>query len=452
MIKTEVVETTSGKVQGYIEEGTKIFKGIPYASSPIRDLRFSPPIPREPWNDIFMAKDFGPIAPQPLYFFTYDAQLREIRKSVATSKPNLRQSEAECLNLNIWTPGIDNKKRPVMFWIHGGGFIFDSSADEKIDGLILARKGDVVVVSINYRLGPLGFLYIPGITANVGMLDQIAALKWVNDNISTFGGDPNNVTIFGESAGATAVVTLLAMPAAKGLFHRAIAQSYCFYYVSNQEKGTKELISKLGLPTNDIKSLQKVPLDKIVDKFSEFMKEVVQRDEVESFVPVVDGKIVPDFPLNAVSRGFSSNIPLLIGTNKDEMTVNYYLLSSIPKINDDELLKSISKVLNKLGHNKGKAKQMIKIYKDENPKVTLQDILYKFLTDLWYRIIAIRLAESQSKHQPNTFMYLFTWPSPDMEGKVGATHTLEIPFVFGTLHKPNMDSWVGGGKEADNLS
>jgi para-nitrobenzyl esterase len=235
MIKTEVVGTTLGKVQGYIEEGIKIFKGIPYAAPPIRDLRFSPPIPREPWNDIFMAKDFGPIAPQPLYFFTYDTQLCETRKSVATSKPNLRQSEAECLNLNIWTPGIDNKKRPVMFWIHGGGFMFDSSADEKIDGLLLARKGDVVVVSINYRLGPLGFLYIPGITANVGMLDQIAALKWVNDNISTFGGDPNNVTIFGESAGATAVVTLLAMPAAKGLFHRAIAQSYCVYYVSNQE-------------------------------------------------------------------------------------------------------------------------------------------------------------------------------------------------------------------------
>ena len=184
MIRTEVVETTLGKVQGYIEEGIQVFKGIPYAAPPIGDLRFSPPAPREPWSDVFMATDFGPIAPQSLYFFTYDAQLREIRKSFATSKPNLRQSEAECLNLNIWTPRIDSKKRPVMFWIHGGGFMFDSSTDRKIDGLFIARKGNVVVVSINYRLGPFGFLYIPGITANVGMLDQIAALKWVNENIN----------------------------------------------------------------------------------------------------------------------------------------------------------------------------------------------------------------------------------------------------------------------------
>ena len=196
MIRTEVVETTIGKVQGYIEEGIHIFKGIPYAAPPIGDLRFFPPAPRKPWSDVFIANEFGPIAPQPPY--------------VSVSK-QLKQSEAECLNLNIWTPGIDNEKRPVMFWIHGGGFMYESSADEKLDGFALARKGNVLVVSINYRLGPLGYLYIPGITANVGMLDQIAALKWVRDNISVFGGDPNNVTIFGESAGATAVVSLLAI-------------------------------------------------------------------------------------------------------------------------------------------------------------------------------------------------------------------------------------------------
>ena len=437
MIRTEVVETTLGKVQGYIEEGIQIFKGIPYAAPPIGDLRFSPPAPREPWSKLFMANNFGSIAPQPPYF--------------SVSK-RLKQSEGECLNLNIWTPGIDHKKRPVMFWIHRGGFMYESSAEEKIDSLALARKGNVVVVSINYRLGPLGFLYIPGITANVGMLDQIAALKWVNDNISIFGGDPNNVTIFGESAGATAVVSLLAMPAAKGLFHRAIAQSYCVYYVSNQERGSKEFISKLGFHVMDIKSLQKVPVNKIIDTFAEFMEGVVQRDEVESFVPVIDDKTLPEYPLNAVSKGFSRDIPLLIGTNKDEMTINYLFLSSIPKINDDELLNSVLKVLNRLGHNESKAKKMIKVYKDENQGIPLQDILFKFLTDLWYRIISIRLAEAQSKYQQNTFMYLFTWPSPDMEGKLGAPHSLEIPFVFGTLTKPKMDSWTGKGKEVDNLS
>ncbi|MFW9784903.1 MAG: carboxylesterase/lipase family protein [Candidatus Heimdallarchaeota archaeon] len=437
MIRTEIVETTLGKVQGYIEKGIKIFKGIPYAAPPIGNLRFSPPIPREPWSDIFMADKFGSIAPQPPF--------------VSVSK-QLKHSEAECLNLNIWTPGIDQKKRPVMFWIHGGGFMYESSADRKIDGSALALKGNVIVVSINYRLGPLGFLYIPGITANVGMLDQIAALKWVRDNIRIFGGDPNNVTIFGESAGATAVVSLLAMPAAKGLFHRAIVQSYCVYYVSNQERGSKEFISKLGFHIKDIKSLQKLPVNKLIDTFAEFMEDVNQRDEVESFVPVIDDKTLPEYPLKAVSEGFSRDIPLLIGTNKDEMTINYYFLSSIPKINDDELLNSVCKVLRKLGQNESKAKQMIKVYKDENRGIALQDILYRFLTDLWYRIISIRLAEAQSNYQPHTFMYLFTWSSPDKDGTLGATHTLEIPFIFGTLNKPNMDSWTGKGKKANNLS
>ncbi|MHA2130641.1 MAG: carboxylesterase/lipase family protein, partial [Promethearchaeota archaeon] len=422
------------------EEEIQIFKGIPYAAPPIGDLRYSPPAPREPWNDIFMANNFGPIAPQPTYFFTSNVG------------KNAKQSEAECLNLNIWTPGIDRKKRPVMFWIHGGGFMYESSAEVQYDGLLLARRGDVVVISINYRLGPLGFLYIPGITANVGMLDQIAALKWVNDNISTFGGDPNNITIFGESSGATAVISLLAMPAAKGFFHRAIAQSYCVYYVPNQKKGSKEYISKLGFPVKDIESLQKVPVNKIINSFAEFMKGVEEREDVEPFVPVVDGKTLPEYPLNTVSKGFSGDIPLLIGTNKDEMTINYLALSSIPKINDDELFNGVYKVLSKLGHNEEKAKQMIEIYKDENQGIPLQDILFKFLTDLWYRIISIRLAEAQSKYQPNTFMYLFTWPSPGRDGKLGAAHSLEIPFIFGTLTKPNMESWTGKGKEANNLS
>ena len=221
MEKTKVIETKYGRIQGYIEKGIKIFKGIPYASPPIGDLRFKPPIPPKGWSEVQETIEFSPICPQP-------SNEKEDSGKTSKKKQINEQNEAKCLTLNIWTPELDNEKRPVMFWIHGGGFEGGSSAEESYSGLALSLRGNVVIVTINYRLGPLGYFYISGKTANVGQLDQIAALRWVHDNIQFFGGDPNNVTIFGESAGGTAVVTLLAMPDAKGLFHRAISQSaYC---------------------------------------------------------------------------------------------------------------------------------------------------------------------------------------------------------------------------------
>jgi para-nitrobenzyl esterase len=364
------------------------------------------------------------------------------------------QDEANCLTINIWTPEIDNGKRPVMFWIHGGGFEGGSSAEESYSGLSLSLRGNVVIVTINYRLGPLGYFYIPEKTANVGQLDQIAALQWVRDNIQLFGGDPNNVTIFGESAGGTAVITLLAMPDAKGLFHRAISQSAFSFNLSDQKEGSDEFSSMLNINSGDIHSLQKVPIDAIKKTHTLFMTENKKKRKDNPFCPVVDGKTLPEKPLNALQNGIAKDIPLLIGTNRDEMKYLEEKLAEgkyISKITSEELYKRINYYLN----DEQFAKNLIDIYIDEREGILPNepmDILGAFQTDFYFRIFSIRAAEAKSRDQKKTYMYLFTWPSPWMEGKLGACHALEIPFVLGTLDQPGMEIFCGNGKEVETLS
>ena len=235
MDSKNIVETKSGRIQGLSEKGLKIFKGIPYAEPPVEELRFRPSIPKKSWSKVLDCTKFGPIAPQRVDTFI-------------GPDSDWEQSETDCLTLNVWTPGTDNRRRPVLFWIHGGGLSFGSGAWD--DGSALARRGDVVVVTINYRVGIFGYLFVKNEIANLGQLDQITALKWVRDNIEAFGGDPGNVTIFGESAGGVAVCALMAMPGAKGLFHRVISQSGVCHPLSHHppsEKNTEIILSELGL-------------------------------------------------------------------------------------------------------------------------------------------------------------------------------------------------------------
>jgi len=440
MEKTKIIETNYGKIQGYIEQGIKIFKGIPYASPPVGDLRFKPPIPPKQWSDLRNTTEFSSICPQP-----------PSEKESAFGTP-FERDEAKCLTLNIWTPDLDNEKRPVMFWIHGGGFEGGSSAAENYDGLAISLRGDVVIVSINYRLGALGYLYIPGKSANVGQLDQIAALQWVHDNIHLFGGDPNNVTIFGESAGGTAVITLFAMPDAKGLFHRGIAQSaFCFNTTSPKEASdTISSMSKVN--PGDLDSLQKVPIDEIIKTQISIMAENKSKGRDNPFSPVVDGKTLLEKPLTAIENGIAKDIPLLIGTNRDEMKFMEEKLDPyLSEITSETLLKRITDYLK----NEQLAKELINTYKKEREGILPNeplDILGAFQTDYYFRILSIRVAEAQRRHQKNTYMYLFTWPSPWMDGKLGACHALEIAFAFGTLDKPGTDIFCGKGKDAEGLS
>ena len=443
MEKTEIINTKYGKIQGYIEKGIKIFKGIPYAAPPINDLRFMPPKPPAVWSDILIATEFGPNVPQP-----------ENNASFLFGPPR-EESEANCLTLNIWTPGADKKRRPVMFWIHGGNFRYGSSAQVTYNGIPLAKRGNVVLVTINYRLGPLGFLYIPGKTANVGMLDQVAALKWVHDNIEAFGGDPNNITIFGESAGASSVITLLTMPAAKGLFHRAIAQSTPLYYDSYQEAGSKKFISRLHVEPEDIESLQKIDIKKINRIHYKMALEGYATQEATPFTPIVDGKVLPEDPLKALNNGCASDIPLLIGTTRDEIKFYHALLPNLPELDYQALLKRTHKIMKHLGHNEDKAKRLIENYREAREgklPTDPQEILDAIITDVMFRIITIRIAEAQSKHQNNTYTYMFTWPSPMMGGRLGAPHAVDVAFVFGTLYIPGTEKYCGKGKDADILS
>jgi para-nitrobenzyl esterase len=441
--KTEIINTKYGKIQGYIQKGIKIFKGIPYAAPPMNELRFMPPKPPAAWSDILITTEFGPNVPQPENIASF------------LFGPPREESEDNCLTLNIWTPGTDKKRRPVMFWIHGGNFRYGSSAQVTYTGIPLAKRGNIVLVTINYRLGPLGFLYIPDKTVNVGMLDQVAALKWVHDNIEAFGGDPDNITIFGESAGATSVITLLAMPMAKGLFHRAIAQSTSFYFASHQESGSKKLISRLGIEQGDIESLQKIDINKMNRIHRKMALEAYSTQETTPFSPVVDGKILPEDPLKAIKKGYAANIPLLIGTTQEEMKFYHAFLPSLPEFNSEKLFNRIKRIVNELGHNEDKAKKLIANYieaREGKFSTDPQEILDAILTDVTFRIITIRIAEAQGKHQPNTYTYMFTWPSPMMGGKLGACHAVDVAFTFGTLYIPGTEKYCGKGKDADILS
>jgi len=445
MENTKTIETKYSKVQGYIDKGIKIFKGIPYAAPPIGDLRFKPPIPPKQLDGVFKAIEFSPICPQ----------VPVLSSAEWLFGTPLEESEADSLTLNIWTPETDKKHRPVMFWIHGGNFNNGSSAQIAYDGIPLSLRGDVIVVTINYRLGPLGYLYIPDVSANVGQLDQIAALEWVKNNIEAFGGDPDNVTIFGESAGASAVITLLAMPAAKKLFHRAIAQSTPSYYASLQKEGSDEFSSMLRVEPTDIEALQKIAVEKIKKTHRKQVTKNFPEGTINPFCPVVDENTLPQRPLKAIRAGFAKEIPLLIGTNRDETKFMRPILPNMPPIDRNELIKRVTKALTKYGYDVKSIEELINTYTREREgilPITPQDIYEAFTTDLTFRIFSIRLAEAQHKHQPNTYMYLFTWPSPMMDGNLGSSHAVEVSFVFGTLDKPGISDYTGKGKDADILS
>jgi para-nitrobenzyl esterase len=426
MEKEPVVETSNGKVRGYNRRGIIKFKGIPYGAPPVGPLRFSPPAPVEPWAGVRDALEYSPIAPQA----PSNLELMFGGQRV--------QNEAECLTLNIWTPGADSSKRPVMFFIHGGAFVTGTGAS--LDGSRLALRGDVVVVSINYRLGALGFLYLPDereASPNVGLLDMASALRFVKDNIARFGGDPDKVTIFGESAGGFAIAALLAMPAAKGLFHRAIMQSGAAHPLGmNPEAAVRvheKLIKHLGIPKGDLKALRRISVEEIIKAQTAIMAVSggFTEDRPLRLGPVVDKQVLPEHPLEALRKGYAKEIEVFTGSNLDETKLWNLLNPEAGKIDDRDLEKGVKAIVNMAGKNDRWAEKLLEIYRGK--KKTPREVMDAITTDYTFRIPSIRLAEAQSRHQENTYMYLFTWQSPFKGGKYGAMHALELGFVFGVL-------------------
>ena len=424
-----------------------LFAGIPYAAPPVGANRFRAAQPVEPWREVRPANRFGPAAPQ-----TPTGGL--------TASTPVRWSE-DCLSLNVTTPGLDDARRPVLLWIHGGGYRTGQGAIPWYNGARFASRGDLVVVSINYRLGALGFTDLSmfgeayACSGANGLLDQITALHWVRDNIARFGGDPNRITIAGESAGAFSVCTLLASPLADGLFRAAIAQSGGAHHTLPAAAGrmvTQQLLDHLGV--DGVESLQKVSAEAILSAQDAVAAELGDGAAalekygvaVAAFYPVEGNAVIPVAPLQAIAAGAGGGIPLLTGSNRDETTLWGY------GDMDDERL---ARIAARYG-----ASAAVDVYRRNRPGSSAGEILTALTTDHMFRIPAVRLLEARiarstadgAKANASNWMYWFCWASRAFEGRLGATHALEIPFVFDNLDKPGVDVFIGPGERPQDLA
>ncbi|MBY8986040.1 MAG: carboxylesterase/lipase family protein [Candidatus Lokiarchaeota archaeon] len=439
-----IVEINNGKIRGYEGDDVKIFKGIPYAEPPIGELRLNTPKPKEPWNGMLDASEYRSVAPQPL--------------PVTDFFPPPPQSEEECLNLNIWTPGCDTMKRPVLFWIHGGSHIYGSG--RLLNGRSISRIGDIVLVSINYRLGPLGYLYIPGAPTNIGQLDQILALEWVRDNIESFGGDPSNVTIFGESAGATSVCTLMAMPKAKGLFSRAISQSSAVqakgFEVSGRKFTAEMILKELNLSNDDLSGYRKLPVEDIIKAFMKAQEKALLDRKALEFRPFIDNDTLPQHPIKAIQEGYAKDIELIVGTNLEEWRFWRVFEPKFEEYEDSRIKKRILNSMGLIGEEEVKLDGLIDVYKmsrkESGLEMNIHDIHDAYMSDLIFRTPSIKFAEAQSKHQKNTYMYLFKWKTPFEGGRYGAMHAMEIAFVFGAFWEDDLWTFPKKTTETETLS
>jgi para-nitrobenzyl esterase len=434
----EIVNTASGPVRGTEHHGIRILRGIPYAEAPIGDRRFRPPAPRAPWTEPLVAAHAGPLAPQ-------TAAPRE-RMLGAGAPP----TGEDCLSLNIWAPAgpgsADGAHRPVLFWIHGGAFVTGSGATPWYDGERFARNHDVVVVTINYRLGALGFLHLADLfgddwegSGNLGILDQSCALRWTSDNIAAFGGDPSNITIFGESAGGMSVATQLGLPASKGLFRRAIAQSGAAGHVHTRETATdvaRRVLDVLGV--DDPVALQDVPT---ADVLAAQEKVNLERTNVAGgglpFMPCVDGTTLPVGPQQAVKDGHADGVDLMLGTNQDEMTLFTLMDPSLGSLDDAGLARRLGGLF-----GEERVTEAIDAYRKDREQATAADIWNAALSDRVFRVPAVRLADAQRPHG-STYVYLFTWESTAFDGRLRSCHALEIPFVWDNLDQTGVPFLTG---------
>ncbi len=413
------------------------FKNIPFAEPPVAALRWKPPVRETAWNDTRDATEFGPINAQA------EMMLETLMGGVEAQKSE------DCLTLNVWTPSLDGQ-RPVMVWIHGGAFQFGSGSTTWYDGAQFATNGDVVLVTINYRLGPFGFLYLAELfgpefaaSGNLGILDQIAALDWVKECIANFGGDPNNVTIFGESAGGASVSTLMGTPAARPgeLFHKVIAQSGAASWSLEPERATRnavKVLDALGIAAGDLDALLGADTDAIVQASTVLGSET--SDAALPFAPVIDGVVLTESPLDAVRAGSARGVALLTGTNLDEMTLFNLIDPGLAAIDEAGLA---SRVAQRFGDD---ATTIIKQYRSERPDASLADLWTAISSDAVFRIPAIRLVEGHLPHGP-AHMYLFTWPTPVFGGSLKSCHAVEIPFVFNNLDQAGVSIFLGDGPE-----
>ncbi|HST82784.1 MAG TPA: carboxylesterase family protein [Kineosporiaceae bacterium] len=440
-----VVRTALGDYAGAVLDGVAAFKGIPYAEPPFGERRLQAPVPVKPHLGVLQCLEYGSTAPKPPYPTPINALLAE---------PVI--AGEGCLNLNVWTPeaavraGAERGSGlPVLVWLHGGAFMYGSNAVPTYDGSRFARDG-VICVSINYRLGMDGFLLLDGVPANRGLLDQIAALEWVRDNIAAFGGDPARVTVAGESAGAMSVSTLLAMPQAAALFRQAITQSGAAAHVISEPVARRvaaELAGTLGIePTAE--AFAAVGLEQLISAQARFSAALaVNRDPQKwaelalnamPFEPTVDGEVLPAPPLELIRAGAGSDVRLMTGTNRDEMTM-FLVPTGLVEHADAAALEMIAGFY-------GLTADRVQVYRRIQPQKTPGQLIIDVVTDWFFRVPAIRVAEARSAAVPTyepTYLYEFGWRTPLWDGRLGATHAAEVAFVFDTLDDLASQALIG---------
>lgn len=450
----------SGKLEGRLENGLHVFRGIPYAAPPVGPRRWLPPQPVEPWTGVRPATDFGNACPQ--------------EKEAPAGNPVIdgltRVSEPhseDCLYLNVWTPGLDDAKRPVLVWIHLGGWEKGAGSQSNYDGSTLARRGDAVIVTINFRLGAFGFLNLNEITGgripstgNEGSLDQIAALQWVGDNISAFGGDPGNVTIIGESSGSVHCAVLLASPLAEGLFHRAILQSsagHTAHSLESAERVSRLFLEGLEIDPADVDAMRSLSAEQLVAASTALPRWMLTDDPgggIMHYHPVIDGVLLHERPIDAIRNGASSDVPLMVGSNLDEHRLA--MAAAVTYIAADKPVTPAmeeSQVLAMLGFVPPDGRQrLVDTYRTARQRrgqpAEPRDILMAVETDRVLRMPKIKLLEAKRSHRQPAYGYLVTWNSPVLGGILGAPHAIEVGFLFGTYD----DTFCGTGPDADALA
>ncbi|MFK0151253.1 carboxylesterase/lipase family protein [Streptomyces sp. NPDC090499] len=440
-----VVRTAAGAVRGLREDGLAVFRGIPFAEPPVGAARFAAPRPARPWEGTREAYAFGPPPPQDV--------------GIQGRTGVLEAPEGDdWLTVNVWTPAPDPAaRRPVMVWIYGGAYKLGHSGSPGYDAQHIARDGDVVVVSLNYRVGMEGFAQIEGAPANRGLLDQVAALEWVRENIAAFGGDPDRVTVFGESAGAGSVASLLAMPRARGLFRRAIAQSVpgTFFSLDLAEDIGRALAAEAGLrPTAaDLATTDPRRLTEAGQALGAKMPQHVDRwgqiaPTVTPFSPVVDGEVLPSTPWQALAAGSARDVDLLVGHNRDEFRLFLVMSGMSGKITEEQATGAL-----RLFAPGGAAGEHA--YRAAHPDASPSDLYERVQTDWLFAIPSLRLAEAQTAGGGRAHLYELTWGAPGNGGLLGACHGLDIPLLFGTFEADLANLlWAGTGvtPEAEALS
>lgn len=441
------IETACGSLVGRQDGEAIAFLGVPYAKPPIDERRFRAPEPCDPWVGDREAIQVGPAAPQ------YPSPLSH----------GLTYAE-DCLYLNVWTPAIDGGKRPVMLWIHGGAFISGSGGEEAYNGALLSRRADVVVVTINYRLGALGFAHVSdvlGVEAgtNNGLRDQIMALAWVRQNIERLGGDPNNITLFGQSAGGMSVALLMSAPSVRGMFKRAIVQSGSAHMATTRDDASRMadvMLRHLQIDKSNAATLWQRPFKDIQRAQIKCLQETVMRGTAGAMqsmkemtlVPFGDGDVLPVDPFAAIADGAARDIDLMVGTTTDEWNFWLYLVDQA-KLGIDEA--TLHKLVDRRAG--GHASRLVEGYRAADlAQASPIEVFTAIESDRVFTIPAIRLAEAQSRHRQAVHAYLFDWRSQAFNGAFGSPHAIDLPFVFGNFETAIAAAFVGDSEPAELLS